>query len=371
MGDPCLCSYCDRDIKSNQTSIECSICDCWVHKACTGLSKVEYNKICALHRKTKTHNWKCKNCQRNDNKRLSSGRTDKCLKSPVTSNYVHSESLNGSGSDSRDTLEDAISMEMGKKEVLVKDQIANLLKKTHVSNGDVLSVFSGVVDLLLDQRKEFQTTLNEIKESQRSKNERIDFLEDKVSDLEREFLLIRSKIHVHSSTGSGQDGLNPGQCDVFGEMQERSSRVRNVIVFNINECQSNVTNERVDHDKDRVLNVLDKLEIHPAPEFKVVRIGRPGVRPRPIKVIFLESSIATLCLKNGHKLRSSNIQIRRDLTQLQRNTIKGLYEELDGRKRKGEANIAIRYRNGNPFIAKILIQNEVQQQDVENFPKNG
>uniref|UniRef100_A0A6P7GL73 Uncharacterized protein LOC114343770 isoform X1 n=1 Tax=Diabrotica virgifera virgifera TaxID=50390 RepID=A0A6P7GL73_DIAVI len=147
--------------------------------------------------------------------------------------------------------------------------------------------------------------------------------------------------------------------DMFLELEDRSSRSKNILIYNVDESQSKVTNERIDHDKANTREVLTKLEVG-ATEFKVLRVGRGNSssdRPRPLKVIFQNNTIVIACLKNKHKLKPSSILIKSDLTQMQRNHLKKLYEELDRRRRNGESNLAIRYKNGNPFISKVKEQN--------------
>ena len=133
------------------------------------------------------------------------------------------------------------------------------------------------------------------------KNERIDVLEKEIAELRNDFQVLKSNNLDGSSLNpvapSGQQStLN--QIDTLNEMQERCVRSKNIIVFNIQESNSTSPSERVDHDKAHVIEILEKLQLDTITEYKVVRVGRAGTKPRPMKVMFSDSSFALKCIKN-------------------------------------------------------------------------
>ena len=213
-----------------------------------------------------------------------------------------------------------------------------------------------IVGLLLDQNKGIQSALDEITQNIQSKNDRIDALESKVVELQEAISTLKAGGDINPGLPLSNQ-ISNNSCDTFVEVQERSIRSKNLMIFNIVENTSSDTKVRVNYDKTHVDGLLTKLEAQEFGEFKVVRVGKSGERPRPIKVIFSDSRAVSHCLKMKYKIRESDVMIKPDLTVMQRRHIKSLYEELDRRKNAGENNIGVRYRNGNPYIAKMYNPN--------------
>lgn len=244
-----------------------------------------------------------------------------------------------------------------KSEVKLRGNITNLLKKTSTTNKDVLCVLASVVDLLMEQKNELQVVLDEIKYIQQLKTERIENLETKVAQLQQEIIELKAGVVNHNFTSTSTEiteKLPSEQCSLISELHERNIRSRNIMIFNMGESSSGTVSDRIIHDKEHVASLLNKLGLQSDMELKVLRIGKLGTNPRPAKVIFPDPKHAIDCIKNRHKIGSSNIRIKQDLTILQRKQLKCLYEELHKRKSNGEENIAVRYKDGIPFIGKIL-----------------
>ena len=190
MADKCICLSCSSVIKGNQTSIECSACCGWAHKGCAGISTQDYNNILAQFKKTKSHNWECINCKKTVIKRLSFGvssaNTSADRPNQPTPLSLVNGSCNDDGHDNGASINFTASGALAaqKSEVQVKSQINNLLKKTNTTNKDVLSIISCVIDLLLEQKRGLELTLDEIRANQLAKDERIEILEAKIVDLQ-------------------------------------------------------------------------------------------------------------------------------------------------------------------------------------------
>ncbi|CAG9770027.1 unnamed protein product [Ceutorhynchus assimilis] len=125
--------------------------------------------------------------------------------------------------------------------------------------------------------------------------------------------------------------------DMFAVVQE--TRSKNLMIFNIVENTSNDTNVRVNHDKTHISDLLNRLEAQQVGEYKDVRVGKSGDRPRPIKVIFPDAHAVSQCVRSKYKIRESNIKIKPDLTVMQRGHLKSLFEELDCRKNDALVNL--------------------------------
>lgn len=260
--------------------------------------------------------------------------------------------------------DDSVTLEASNSVTIIKDQIDHLLKKTNTSNKDVISAISHIVDLLAGQKEDIQASLAELREAQRRSDKKIVSLEAEIAEL-------RSRL-----PGDNQGDLRQAQqpnnstdgtfiTDPYLEFQERNDRAKNIIVFNMEESASRVSSERIDHDKTQIAELLNKLDIGESTNFRVFRIGRTVGSNRPMKVIFPDPATASHCLKQRTKLKSLGIDIRNDLTMIQRNHLRGLYRELERRKNEGETNLTLRYRSGVPFIAGLL------DREKNRPPKNG
>lgn len=360
-----MCVLCEREVKANHASIECATCCSWIHKGCSGLDKLEYNKICADFKRNKSHNWECELCKKMEVRRLSvgdvGGSTSVSPVKKVTNNSMsHSSVTPPAEIPSERNLGTEIS------EVKIQDQISNLLKKTNISNKDVLSAISHLVKLLLTQKNEFQSALEDIRKCQHEKDKRIDWLETEIVELKdsiKELKTGKTQINIAEDTSRN---IVTDQ-DMFVEIQERSVRSKNIMLFGVMESHSKIVSERIDHDKGKILEILNKLETPTDCDFKVVRVGKVTNKPRPMKIIFSDSSIAVKCLKFKYKLKSTDFQIKPDLTLMQRNHLNKLYKEVEHRKSNGEGNIGVRYKNGYPYIGS----NSLHRPQVENvMPKN-
>lgn len=80
---------------------------------------------------------------------------------------------------------------------------------------------------------------------------------------------------------------------------------------------------------------------------------------RPLKVIFPSKEFAStfinefIVYKRNARSHSIPIAVVRDRTLLERKHIRRVYTELDERKKNGESNIMVKYRNGIPSIAPV------------------
>ncbi|CAG9760178.1 unnamed protein product [Ceutorhynchus assimilis] len=222
-------------------------------------------------------------------------------------------------------------------EITIRKQINNMLNKTNTTDKNVLCIISGVVELLLDQKEGIRTALDEITQSIQAKNERIDALESKIIQLQEEISSIKPVGDANIANADPPSSQSSDKSfDMFAQVQDRATRSENLMIFNIVENTSNDTNVRVNHDKTHVSDILSQLEAQQVGEYKVVRVGKSGDRPRPIKVIFSDAHAVSQCLRSKYKIRESNIKIKPDLTVMQRGHLKSLFEELDRRKNDDE-----------------------------------
>ncbi|KAE9531663.1 hypothetical protein AGLY_010869 [Aphis glycines] len=117
--------------------------------------------------------------------------------------------------------------------------------------------------------------------------------------------------------------------------------------------------KRVENDINLVHDIFQKLEpqLPPTSICKAYRAGKNvNTKPRLLKVVLVSHDdlnrviVPFLYLRITSPERFTNISISRDRTLLERQSIRGIYNELRTRQDYGESNITIRYTNGFPQI---------------------
>lgn len=245
---------------------------------------------------------------------------------------------------------------------VMRSEIMNLVKKSDASSKDLLNVILQIFTILCDQNNQIQSALKVLHESQMSKEDRLTKLEKEICDLRKVYS--SNSTSTDSGISSRHSNASDNNIDPFQEFHERNFRANNAIIFSLEESMSKVTPERIEHDKSQISNILNVMELNETGSFKVNRLGHHKNAPRPLRVTFSNSATAKQFFMNRHKVLDLGINIRQDLTHLQRNHLKKLYEEVNERKRNGENNIGIRYKNGIPYIGQF------KSQSVRNLKEN-
>jgi hypothetical protein len=141
-------------------------------------------------------------------------------------------------------------------------------------------------------------------------------------------------------------------------MDERKLRAKNVILYNIPECQSNSSTVRIAEDLTKVKSAIQDTNTDlVVEEVKVYRLGvLKENKVRPIKIEFKDASLAREILAKRVKFRNG-VKANNDLTFLQRNQLMDLRKELETRISAGETNITIKYINSVPKIISTIPKN--------------
>lgn len=172
------------------------------------------------------------------------------------------------------------------------------------------------------------------------------------------------------------DNINFSNEFVINEINERNRRANNLIFYNIEESDSNRSDDRITSDFNHINNIIsiilsDISRDIPIP-LKVIRLGRyqPG-KMRPIKTIFSTATDVFDIIRNKKKITHSNlpsiINISTDRTPNQRESMKKLREELASRTNNGETGLTIKFQRGVPKIIKIMGASNSQSQNSQNF----
>lgn len=120
------------------------------------------------------------------------------------------------------------------------------------------------------------------------------------------------------------------------------------MMFNMPEPNGNNIKSKISEDIASAKNILANI-IEPNKIKKVIRVGRIGANPRPVKIIFESNDDVLHILKNVRAIDTHGIKVTSDLTPHQKTYLDNLRKDLESRKANGE-NKTIKYIRGTPQI---------------------
>ncbi|XP_050529713.1 uncharacterized protein LOC126899159 [Daktulosphaira vitifoliae] len=192
----------------------------------------------------------------------------------------------------------------------------------------------------------------------------VDLLSSQLAEIRAENTTIKSDITNLQErisaleTASKNDSVLP---NLLSEISEREKSLFNIVVHGLSESSETSPSSRANDDIKKLNEVIQPLSLSVLSDCKLFRLGRPNnTKPRPLKVIFSskeQASSFVIDFNTGKRSLGAdnnlqNIHVSRDRTLLERQEIRRVYQDLDNRKKQGETNITIRYRNGFPYIVK-------------------
>lgn len=195
-------------------------------------------------------------------------------------------------------------------------------------------------------------------------------LTTQVVDLKNENGVLRSNINdlnkrVHAlelTNNSNPTSTVDIVPTLLQEISDRERFSRNVIIRGIPESTSSALADRITSDTSRITEAIQPYFPALPTSIKSIRLGKPSDRgPRPLKV-FLPSKEVALKLIADFNIgvrdlpadsSARSISVIRDRTPREREFIRSIYADLDNRRKNGEANIMVKYRDGIPSIVPI------------------
>lgn len=135
---------------------------------------------------------------------------------------------------------------------------------------------------------------------------------------------------------------------ILHEAQERQVRSNNFMLYNVNESNSGIIEERINADTTVVNKILEKVDVPLENLVKVTRVGKKGGKPRPLKIKLSNSQTVFKILRNKNKLTGTHIS--GDYTYMQREQMKAARSELNQREETGERDLTIKFHNGVPKV---------------------
>lgn len=143
----------------------------------------------------------------------------------------------------------------------------------------------------------------------------------------------------------------PSFEELISSTMDRHHRMKNVILFNLPESNTNSSD-----DNSSIQDIFYFLRLQFQP-LRFTRLGQPSndpSKPRPIKLCFSEERHVLSIFKTQHNLKFDNewknLRFVSDRTKSQRQYMIVLRQELSLRRLNGEPNLSIKYINGIPMI---------------------
>lgn len=206
------------------------------------------------------------------------------------------------------------------------EQIMAQFSKLNAAVGDCNSKIAETHGMLAQQGiliSECRDDITALKEENTELRHRVAFLEEKLHEMTPHRIILEAK--------------------------DRSERERNVVIWGVPESGDSVVDSR------NVVEVLNYITEVPEGGIEAVsRIGRRrGSSSRPMKVRLHSLDLRNAILKCKARLNTSKykkIYIRSDLTVQQTDMLKAALGELRDREARGEDNLRIVYRNGEPVV---------------------
>lgn len=224
------------------------------------------------------------------------------------------------------------------------------------------------LDDIKDQMQEIKQATTSLTLEQGNMKAEITTLSDKVSIGEAKMQNIESNVNQMSHKLEATEvKLKTLETDFFNnqpapsastitneklitEIQERNSRMKNLIISGIPETYNMDANHRRQSDQQEITRVLNILINNCPQPIKIFRIGKyTKEKNRHIKICFSTSETPILLLKNKAKL-PENLKIFSDKTPLQQELFKQTMEQLNCRLAAGETNLTLKYIRGIPKI---------------------
>lgn len=171
---------------------------------------------------------------------------------------------------------------------------------------------------------------------------------------------------TNAANENDKEGPLPDQHqidDVIGEINERKAREKNMIIFGIEESESQTKTEKTQHDLNKIQELYTDAKINLEMDniVKIDRIGKPqtsGNKCRPIRVVFKTIDPKLALFKNMHYIRSSpkyeKVGAANDLTRTERENEKRLWNEAQKLQKSAKGNDFLYKVRGPPWARKVV-----------------
>ena len=160
---------------------------------------------------------------------------------------------------------------------------------------------------------------------------------------------------------------NNVKSSTMAEVNHREEKRRNVVVFGIPEAESAVAADRIQHDKNKFAELIEKIGVSrdvADSTQRIVRLGKAGAalgRPRPMLAMLRSEADKESVLDKSRVLRTTDgINIKPDLTEMQRGEDKKLRDDVDAQNATNPADADGPFHwkvSGRPgFLRKVKVK---------------
>lgn len=184
-------------------------------------------------------------------------------------------------------------------------------------------------------------------------------LESEVSVLRNEVSSLTDAVNILKLQDNNRTPANTStvgslnHSDMLNEIQERSARANNVIAFDATESESQILQDKIQHDLDTAHNIVRASGLNTDCVIKVVRLGKklPN-KDRPLRIVLNNPQSSQAIVRSRRKLHGLGFNVNYDKTKMQQEIHSSAVKELKQRLNNGESNLRIVYRNCTPTIIK-------------------
>lgn len=237
-----------------------------------------------------------------------------------------------------------------------KKEILGILKESSITQMESLNTMSQNITSSITEKlqeikitQEFLMTENDNLKSQvASLTDTVNANKQQITSLQNQLQTLTPDLQMPPIN---QSALPTGYDDLILELQERTTRSKNIIIAGITERYSNNAAERREKDKLEAERIIDFIYPNCPKPIKIIRIGKyDESKTRPIKLCFDNQETAKNILRNKINLKEDSIRIYSDQTPYQQKLMLNLKTELKRRLENGETNLTIKYIKGIPKI---------------------
>lgn len=234
--------------------------------------------------------------------------------------------------------------------------------QSEVTNSDILAAIQAV-----------QTDISSIKNSMANLTARVDQHTEQIADINTRTNHLEGDVQLIFDRVIDLENMAFSKEDMLREVNERTTRLNNVIIHNFNENPSLPPAEARQADEKLIAELFTYIGVAVFLEFRTFfRIGKPvpaPKKPRPTKIVFENQMQAAQftkyfwdCKKDLVKFpQLKTISISRDRTPLQQQEYQAVRQKLDRLTAKGMTNWKIVYNGAIPILKRTSRKDDTTQ----------
>jgi regulator of replication initiation timing len=232
----------------------------------------------------------------------------------------------------------------------IKKNASSVNIRTEFSINDVMKLLKSIEEKHDSGLKSINNKLTFYEKNFTSLKSSLDSLVISFNNLKTENDLLKTELKDLRDKVKLIDSVDSKKMNFVNEVNDRLSRSRNVLFFNISKDP-----EKTD---DLVINDLISTMKLKVPYIGLQRLGNSTSNNtiRPLRITLNDTADVIALLKSKSKLRTldkyKRIWINADLTRCQREHMKSLRQDLQLKRDAGENNWIIKYVNGMPSLCQ-------------------